>query len=80
MEQIKNARPPYQMRLGDLRSWHVVTATCSACRHQGQLSIEALCWERAEATRLGELQPKLRCCRCRNRTNNSLSVTLAPRD
>ena len=21
-----------------------------------------------------------RCCRCRNRTNNSLSVTLAPRD
>ena len=80
MEQIKNTRPPYEMRLGDLRSWHVITATCSACRHQGQLSLEALCWERPDTTRLGELQPKLRCRRCRNRTNNDLTVTLAPRD
>ena len=80
MEQTENIGPKYAIRLADLREWHIVTATCFRCRHQVELTAGFVSWERPPHTYLTELERKLRCTRCDNRQNNTLSVRLAPRN
>ena len=80
MEQNENIGPKYAIRLADLREWHIVTATCFRCRHQTELTAGFLTWERPPHTYLTDLERKLRCTRCGNRQDNTLSVRLVPRN
>ena len=79
MEQSENLPPRYAIRLGDLREWHLVTATCFQCRHQADLTTRFLGWERPPHIYLSDLQRKLRCTHGGNRVDNTLSVKAAPR-
>ena len=80
MEQNENISPKYAIHLADLREWHIVTATCFRCRYQAELTAGFFAWERPPHTHLIEFERKLRCTRCGNRQNNTLSVRLAPRN
>ena len=80
MEHSKNLPPRYAIRLGDLRDWHVVTATCFQCRHQADLTAGFLGGERPPHTYVSDLHRKLRCSHCGNRADNTLTVKAAPRN
>ena len=80
MEHPENIGPKYAIRLGDLRSWHIVTARCFHCRHETEFTGDFISWERSPHTCLTELQPKLRCTQCGNRTGNMLTVRMAARN
>ena len=47
---------------------------------QGRLTASYLVWDRPPYTYLTELEPKLCCTRCQNRTDNKLSVRRMPRN
>jgi hypothetical protein len=80
MEQNKNIPPRYAIRLGDLRHWHRITATCFKCGHHSDLPASFLAWDRSPHTYLSDLQRKLRCSHCGNRVDNTFSVKAAPRN
>jgi hypothetical protein len=81
MEQYENiVGPKYAIRVADLRDWHVITAQCFRCGHQSRLKADFLAWERAPFTKLVDLERKLRCIQCGNRTDNTLSVRMMPRN
>ncbi len=80
MEQNANIPPRYAIRLGDLRSWHVVTVACPTCGHKGRLEPLALGRDRPAHTRLIDLERHLRCRNCGNRDDNRMLVSLAARD
>ena len=80
MEQSKNVPPRYAIRLEDLRGWHVVFATCAACGKRTHIDVRLLQNGRPPYTRLLDLERKLRCDSCGNRRDNTLSVTMAPRN
>jgi hypothetical protein len=42
VEQNKNIPPRYAIRLDDLRGWHGVFATCSACRKRTHIDARLL--------------------------------------
>ncbi|MGP1253407.1 hypothetical protein ABWI00_04720 [Algihabitans albus] len=76
MEQIENIRlgPKYAIRLRDLADWHRFQATCLRCRHTSIVDPATLRRRWDEYTRIVDLEPKLRCRACGNRSGNSLSV------
>ena len=80
MEQNKNIGPKYAIRVGDLHEWHIVMARCFKCGYQARIGSDVLAWERPPHTHITELERKLRCTRCGNRTGNTLSVTTVPRN
>jgi hypothetical protein len=81
MEQYENiVGPKYAIRVGDLREWHIIIATCFKCGHNDRLMAGALAWERSPHTKLGDLERKLRCTHCGNRADNTLSVRMMPRN
>ena len=51
-----------------------------AIRYQADLNVGFLAWERPPYTHLVDLERKLRCTRCGNRLDNSLSVRVMPRN
>jgi hypothetical protein len=80
MEQKGNIGPRYAIRLGELREWHIVTARCFRCGHHARLGNDFLTWERSPHAYLADLERKLRCTRCGNRRDNTLSVSAASRN
>lgn len=80
----------WQIRVRDLREWHVVEIRCADCKHVGHLSQrQLLYWLRrrsgqgpgasfwagkAEGEQLVHLAGRLRCRRCGNREENTLRV------
>jgi hypothetical protein len=80
VEQSKNTPPHYAFRLDDLRAWHVVVATCGACRKRTHIDARLLQHGRPPYTRLLDLERRLRCTSCGNRHGNTLSVSMAPRN
>lgn len=72
--------PKYSIRLRDLRQWHMIIATCIRCRHRARLEASFLAWDRPSETYLVDLQRKLRCSRCGNRAENTLSVRALSRN
>ena len=76
----KNIPPRYAIRLDDLRAWHVVFATCAACRKRTHIDARLLQHGRPPYTRLLDLERKLRCSSCGNHQGNTLSVSMAPRN
>jgi hypothetical protein len=80
VERSKNIPPRYAIRLDDLRAWHVIFATCAACRRRTHIDARLLQHGRPPYTRLLDLERKLRCGSCGNRQGNTLSVSMAPRN
>lgn len=76
MEQYENETlgPRYAVRLGELRQWHILRATCVRCRHVGIVEPTRLRCRWSEHTRLIELERKLRCTKCGNCIENGLQV------
>ena len=82
---LTNAReeilgPKYDVRLGDLRSWHVIAVTCMACGHVGVVHPGALLRHWSEHTRIVKLEEKMRCTSCRNHLCNTWRVMRLPRN
>ena len=80
VEHNKNIPPRYAIRLDDLRPWHVIVATCGACRKRTRIDARLLQHGRPAYTRLLDLERKLRCSSCGNHRDNTLTVTMAPRN
>jgi hypothetical protein len=80
VERSKNIPPRYVIRLDDLRAWHVIFATCAACRKRTHIDARLLQHGRPPYTRLLDLERKLCCSSCGNRQGNTLSVSMAPRN
>jgi len=72
--------PKYQVRVGDLREWHVLQATCWKCGHIGDTYPTRLKKRWSDYERLIDLERRLRCANCGNRESNSWQVYQLPRD
>jgi hypothetical protein len=72
--------PRYAIRLDDLRAWHVIFATCAACRKRTHIDARLLRHGRPPYTKLLDLERKLRCSSCGNYQGNTFSVSMAPRN
>ena len=68
------------IRLKDLRVFHLVRASCHACRHKAVIPNAVLLESRPGYTRLMELERQLRCRKCGVRGKASLDVEFRPRD
>ena len=55
-------------------------ATCFRCRHTAELAGDFLARGREPYTYLMDLERKLRCTRCGNRRDNTLSARGMPRN
>ena len=71
--------PRYAVRLEDLREWHVLEVQCFACRHIGVVYPSRLQKRWPGHTRLKDLEPKFRCTKCGNRSDNTWQVMQLPR-
>lgn len=80
MERNGNIGPKYAIRLSDLCEWHILMARCFRCERQVRLTLPMLTFGRHPSTFLTKLEEKLRCTRCGNRANNSISVRRMPRN
>jgi hypothetical protein len=74
------APPRYAFRLEDLRTFHLVRASCHACAHKAIIANATLLQDRPGYTRLMSLERQLRCRRCGARGKASLEVMFRPRD
>jgi hypothetical protein len=72
--------PRYDFRLEDLRSFHLVRASCHACAHKVVIPNAVLEQGRPGFTRLIDLERQLRCRRCGARGKATLDVEFRPRD
>ena len=70
----------YQVRLSDLREWHVIKISCFGCERVGTLYPTALKKRYPGHHRLLDLERKLRCRRCGNVAGNTWRVYRMPRD
>jgi hypothetical protein len=68
------------LRLGDLRPWHVIVATCAVCRRRAHVAAALLQHGRPPYTKLLDVERKLYCTGCGNRRENTLTVSMAPRN
>jgi hypothetical protein len=66
--------PRYAIRLGDLKSWHVLRVTCLQCSHVATVSPAPLLRRFGEYRRLAELEKRFACKACGNRSGNSARV------
>jgi hypothetical protein len=72
--------PRYAFRLDDLRTFHLVQASCHACAHKAIIPNVMLLRGRPGYTRLISLETRLRCRKCGARGRASLEVVFRPRD
>lgn len=72
--------PKYQVRVGDLREWHVLQVTCWQCGHSSEIYTARLKKRWSDYERLIDLEARLRCVKCRNKDGNSWQVYRLPRD
>jgi hypothetical protein len=56
--------PKYNVRLGDLRSWHVLQVTCLQCRRVATIHPGPLLKRFGEHQRLAQLEEKFGCTGC----------------
>jgi hypothetical protein len=72
--------PRYALRLDDLRPWHVIVATCAACRRRAHVAAALLHHGRPPYIKVRDLERKLCCTGCGNRRENTLTVSMASRN
>ncbi len=72
--QNKSIGPRYQLRLEDLRDWHVIEVTCGRCGRQGVVYPASLQRRLKGYIRLIDLERRYACKTCGNRTGNTWRV------
>jgi hypothetical protein len=72
--------PRYDFRLEDLRTFHLVRASCHACAQKAVIPNAMLQQGRPSYTRSADLERQLRCRKCGARGKASLDVEFRPRD
>ena len=65
------------VRLSDLQPYHLLTAQCPFCGHKRRMRLWQLKAGRHPATRLQEVEERLRCMRCGSRGEARVLVTVA---
>ena len=82
MERKQNVTigPRYQVRLGDLRQWHLLEVTCLKCRHKGDIQPDILRRRLSDHTRLVDIEGRFACKACGNRYENSWRVMAMSRN
>ena len=82
MEQTRNIvlGPRFQVRLEDLREWHAIEVRCFACKHVALLYPTHLKRRWSIHTRLVDLERKLVCRSCGNRTANTWRIVQIDRN
>ena len=82
VEQKQNISlgPRYQVRLEDLRDWHVLEVTCGRCGREGVVYPSHLRRRLPGYTRLLELEKRFACRACGNRTYNTWRVMAMSRN
>lgn len=66
--------PKYNVRLGDLKPWHVLKVKCLQCRHSAQVSPTPLLTRFGQHQRIADLESRFACTECGNRAGNSFAV------
>jgi hypothetical protein len=66
--------------LDDLRPWHVIIATCAACRRRAHVAAVLLQHGRPPYAKLLDVERKLCCSGCGNLRGNTLIISMAPRN
>jgi DNA-directed RNA polymerase subunit RPC12/RpoP len=80
-ERANRTVPPrYDVRLEDLRAFHLVRAECQACGHKAIIPNATLQRNQPGHTRLTSLQRRLRCRRCGAKGKALLEMEFQPRD
>lgn len=72
-------RPRGDLRLGDLREWHVITIQCRACGHVGNVIPKALRRRWAGDVRLQAIDHRMRCTACGWRGGHAWAIMKLPR-
>ena len=66
--------PAYDVRLSDLRDWHIIAVRCIKCRYQGFVWPSKLRQRWPDYTRIMDLERRFRCTACRNRHGNTWQI------
>ena len=66
--------PKYEVRLGDLKPWHVLKVTCLQCRRAVTVSPAPLLMRFGEYPRIVGIEERFACTECGNRAGNSVKV------
>ncbi len=66
--------PRYQVRLEDLRDWHVIEVTCGRCGREGLLYPSTLRRRLPDYIRLLDLERRYACKGCGNRFGNTWRI------
>jgi hypothetical protein len=66
--------PKYNIRLGDLKPWHVLKVKCLRCNRVANVSPAPLLVRFGEHERLVDVEEKFACTECDNRWGNSVQV------
>lgn len=70
--------PPNQIRVGDLKDRHVVTAQCWKCKHVAAIPNARMQRARPAMMLLIDVSFRMRCTACGTRGAQSLSVHVLP--
>lgn len=73
-KQNKSIGPRYQVRIEDLRDWHVIEVTCGRCGRVGMVYPASLRRRLKGHTRLVGLESRYACKACGNRAGNMWRV------
>lgn len=73
-------RSRVDLRLGDLRNWHIIAIQCGACGHVGKVVPRSLMRRWAADVRLQAIEHRMRCTRCGWRGSHSWTVAKLPRN
>ena len=79
-ERNANIGPRYAVRLLDLRPYHILTASCSHCRHKQTKRLWEITAGMPPHTFLSDMEQRLRCRRCGSRGDARLLVTVSEED
>jgi hypothetical protein len=71
-EEIRG--PKYDVRLGQLKPWHVLRITCLQCRYVAAVSPAPLLTRFGVHQRIVDLEERFACTECGNRGGNSVAV------
>ena len=82
MERTQNTSigPRYQLRLEDLRDWHVIEVTCGRCGRVAVVYPAALRHRLPGYTRLVGLERRYTCRACGNRSGNTWRIMAMSRN
>lgn len=79
-DRLEDLGARYEVRLSDLREWHVVRIKCNHCNRIGSLYPKSLKRRYPGHQRLLDLERKLRCNRCGNINGNTWKIYRISRD